>query len=105
MDLITLQSIMVQSIKSVMLALPKKAYITLIQPGKLLLNSMLIVNLHQVLLLLRLQILLGMMPTVNTDPHGDLVANSFPYIVGIVAIVIVLMVALRVYLKRRKGKP
>ena len=47
----------------------------------------------------------SLMPTVNTGPHGDLVANSFPYIVGIVAIVIVLMVALLVYFKRRKGKP
>jgi hypothetical protein len=47
----------------------------------------------------------SMMPTVNTDPHVDLIAKSFPYIVGIVAIVIVLIVGLLVYFRRRKRKP
>ena len=46
-----------------------------------------------------------LMPTVNTGPHVDLVANYFPIIVGIVAIVIVLIVGLLVYFKRRKVKP
>jgi len=46
-----------------------------------------------------------LMPTVNTGPHVDLAASTFPYIVGIVAIVIVLIVGLLVYFKRRKDKP
>ena len=45
------------------------------------------------------------MPTVNTGPHVDLVVSSFPYIVGIVAIVIVFIVGLLVYFRRRKGQP
>jgi hypothetical protein len=43
-----------------------------------------------------------LMPTVNTGPHVDLAANSFLYIVGIVAMVIVLIVGLLVYVKKRK---
>jgi hypothetical protein len=46
-----------------------------------------------------------LMPTVNTGPHVDLAVSYFPYIVGIAAIVIVLIVGLLVYFKRRKGKP
>jgi hypothetical protein len=46
-----------------------------------------------------------LMPTVNTGPHVDLGVSSFPYIVGIVATLIVLIVGLLVHFKRRKGKP
>ena len=46
-----------------------------------------------------------LMPTVNTGPHVDLGVSSSPYIVGIVATVIVLIVGLLVHFKRRKGKP
>jgi hypothetical protein len=45
-----------------------------------------------------------LMPTVNTGPHVDLVVSSFPYIVGIIAILIALIVGLLVYFRRRKGK-
>jgi hypothetical protein len=43
-----------------------------------------------------------MMPTVNTGPHADSVMNSSPYIIGIVATLIVFIVGLLVYFKKHK---
>jgi hypothetical protein len=42
------------------------------------------------------------MPTVNTGPHVDLVVNSFPYTVGLAVIVILLIVGVLAWLKKRK---
>ena len=41
-------------------------------------------------------------PTDNIGPQIDLVVSSFPYIIGIAAIVIVLIVGLLVYFKKHK---
>jgi hypothetical protein len=43
-----------------------------------------------------------LMPTVNTGPHVNLDASSFPYIVGIVAVAIVLIVGILVYFRRKR---
>ncbi len=46
----------------------------------------------------------ALMPTVNSGPYLDLAMSYFPYIVGLVAIVIALIVGLLVNFRIRKGK-